>query len=249
MPPDPLTVAYGDGPSCFGQLWLPDQAGRHPVVALIHGGFWRATYGLDLMEPLAADLVGRGAAAWNIEYRRVGEQGGGWPATLADVAAAIDHLVELEDHHRLDLGPLAVVGHSAGGHLALWSGGRDRLPAGTPGAEPRVMPSLVVGQAPAAHLREVAARRLSNDAAAELLGGSPGDVPERYDHATPRLDGSVRALVVHGDADENVPIEVGVPPGAVGVEQIIVGGADHFDVIDPAHESWLTVVEHLDLPL
>ena len=91
----PLTYAYGDGPEQFATLAVPATPGPHPVVVLIHGGFWRAAYGLDLMEPLAADLVGRGYAAWNIEYRRVGQPGGGWPGTLEDVAAAIDKLADL----------------------------------------------------------------------------------------------------------------------------------------------------------
>ena len=117
----PVTYVYGDSPEQFATLAVPATPGPHPVVVLIHGGFWRAAYGLDLMEPLAADLVRRGYAAWNIEYRRVGQPGGGWPGTLEDVAAAIDKLADLADDADLDLTRVSVVGHSAGGHLALWA--------------------------------------------------------------------------------------------------------------------------------
>ena len=100
------------------------------MVVLLHGGFWRAQRTLELMRPLAADLAGRGFAAWNLEYRRVGQPGGGWPGTCEDVAAGLDHLARLAGREPLDLDRLVVAGHSAGGHLALWSAARPgRRPA------------------------------------------------------------------------------------------------------------------------
>src|SRR5262245_32239546 len=108
--------AYGDDPSQFGDLY-----GTGPVAVMIHGGFWKAAYGLDLMEPLCRDLAARGWAAWNIEYRRLGN-GGGVPNTLDDVCAAIDQLAELDG---VDLSRVVAIGHSAGGHLAAWAATRS----------------------------------------------------------------------------------------------------------------------------
>jgi pimeloyl-ACP methyl ester carboxylesterase len=120
----PPAEAYGPGPDRFGELWRPAGSGPWPVVALLHGGFWRTGRTLELMRPLAADLAGRGFAAWNLEYRRVGQPGGGWPGTCEDVAAGLDHLEGLASRAPLDLDRLVVAGHSAGGHLALWSAAR-----------------------------------------------------------------------------------------------------------------------------
>ena len=121
-------VRYGPHPSQYGVLSLPNSPGLWPVAVVIHGGFWRTAYGADLGADLADDLVRHGFAAWNVEYRRVGEDpergGGGWPATFDDVARAIDYLAELEDP-RLDLDDVTLIGHSAGGHLALWAASRE----------------------------------------------------------------------------------------------------------------------------
>src|SRR3954464_13514876 len=115
---------YGPHRYNRADLWLPRGDDPHPVVVVVHGGYWQATYGKAIMKPVCADLVRRGVAAWNIEYRRLGRgQGGGWPATFDDVAAAIDHLASAADG-RVDLGSVAAVGHSAGGHLALWAASR-----------------------------------------------------------------------------------------------------------------------------
>ena len=129
--PPARQIAYGDHPDQVGNLHLPagDRDGPWPAVVLIHGGFWRYGWDRTLMTPLARDLAARGIAAWNIEYRRVGQEGGGWPGTLEDVAAAADAVVGLEG---VDASRVATVGHSAGGHLALWLAARHRLPAGAP---------------------------------------------------------------------------------------------------------------------
>src|SRR5205814_1584844 len=124
----PLRFAYLTGPLRFGELYVPKGSGPHPVVILIHGGFWRVPYGLTLMQRLADDLVQKKIAAWNIEYRRVGDAGGGWPGTLRDVARAADYLTTLAPRYALDLTRVVSVGHSAGGQLALWLAARSRLP-------------------------------------------------------------------------------------------------------------------------
>lgn len=234
----PVRLAHGTASEQFGDLWLPDDGDRpFPVVVLIHGGFWRNRYALDLMDPLAADLAARGFAAWNIEYRRVGDEGGGWPGTFDDVAAAIDHITALADEHGLDIGSVALVGHSAGGHLALWAAGR---------ADAAVVPFIAIGQGPVVDVIACAEAGLSDGAAIELLGGTPEEVPERYRDATPNLSAGPRMVAVVGSADVNVPPAFSVDPGQPGaIEVVDIDGADHFDLIDPTHAAWAAVVEML----
>ena len=133
------------------------------------------------MTPLAIDLAAHGIAAWNVEYRRVGQEGGGWPGTLDDVAAAVDRLAEVDE---VDGARIATCGHSAGGHLALWLAGRHRVPVGMPGVGPRVMPVAAVAQAGVCDLEEAWRDELGGGAVEGLLG-SLDDAPERYAAASP----------------------------------------------------------------
>lgn len=245
--------AYGPGTDQFGELWRPAGDGPWPVVALLHGGFWRARRTLELMRPLAADLAGRGLAAWNLEYRRVGQPGGGWPGTFQDVAAGLDHLAALAGREPLDLDRLVVAGHSAGGHLALWSAARPGLPAGAPGAGPRVVPRLAVSLAGVCDLAAGADDGLGEGAVAELLGATPAQDPARYRLASPlaRLPLGVAQLLVHGDADTRVPVAqsraYAAAAAAAGdpVELVELAGAGHMDVIDPASPAWAEVTRRL----
>ena len=252
--PSTIRVPYGEQPQQFADLYVPDADGRGrealPVVVLIHGGFWRAQYELDLMSPLAEDLAQSGYAAWNIEYRRVGQSGGGWPGTLHDVAAAIDGLADLPRSHRLDLDRAAFVGHSAGGHLALWSAGRPAIPRGEPGANPAVVPRVAIGQGPVVALRRAAEQHVGNDAVIDFLGGTPGAVPDRYDAATPRLYAGPRMVAVVGSDDDVVPPEFSVDddqPDAV--EVVTIDGADHMVLIEPGGAPWSVVRSLLDVEL
>lgn len=244
-PAGPTRYTYGVEPSQFATLSLPSTPGLHPVVVLIHGGFWRAAFGLDLMDPLAADLVDRGYAAWNIEYRRVGLPGGGWPGTLEDVAAAIDLLAELATVAGLDLTRVSVVGHSAGGHLALWAAGRAGLERGAPGAGPVVDVAAAVGLAPVTNLRMGAAGGLGGGAVTDFIGGSPEEFPERYAVAEPNLAGGSAYAIIEGDSDDIVPEAFARPDRPGDVTFVLVPGADHFDVIDPTHEAWAAAVAEL----
>jgi acetyl esterase/lipase len=249
----PPAEAYGPGPDRFGELWRPASPGPWPVVALLHGGFWRAGRTLELMRPLAADLAGRGFAAWNLEYRRVGQPGGGWPGTCEDVAAGLDHLAGLAAQAPLDLDRLVVAGHSAGGHLALWSAARAGLPPGAPGAAPRVIPWLAVSLAGVCDLHAGAADGIGEGAVAGFLGATPEQAPERYRLASPRsrLPLGVRQLLVHGDADTRVPVEqsraYAAAAAAAGdpVELVELAGVDHMAVIDPASPAWAEVTHRL----
>jgi acetyl esterase/lipase len=222
---------YGSHRCQRAELHVPDGAGPHPVVITLHGGYWRAKYSKRLMKPICADLVRRGMAAWNVEYRRIGRgQGGGWPATFEDVGGAIDHLAELGDP-RLDLSAVTVVGHSAGGQLALWSASRQ---------DPRVPIARVVAQAAVCN---VAA---AGQPAWEFLGGSPDEVPERYAAADPMqlVPLGVPTLLVHGADDETVPVarsrSYAAAASAAGddVELIEPSPGGHRVHIDPRSAAW-----------
>jgi acetyl esterase/lipase len=243
-------IAYGDDPSQFGDLTVPAGTGPHPVVVFIHGGFWLNQFDLTLSEPQAADAVANGYATWNVEYRRVGDAGGGYPGTLDDVAAAVDRLAELADEYDLDLDRVTVVGHSAGGQLAFWVGQRARIAAGEPGAEPLVIPALVVGQAPVADL--TTNLDLGGGAVERFMGASPVDEPGWYAVADPALllPIDVPQLLIQGADDRIVPPDRAAAYAALvddpeRLEVLVFDGADHFDVIDATHESWVAVLERL----
>jgi acetyl esterase/lipase len=237
----PRRIPYGDGPDQFGELTPPAGPPRG-VAVIVHGGFWRARYDLALGRPLAADLAGAGLAAWNVEYRRVGA-GGGWPGTFDDVAAAVDALAGIDGPgiDGLPLDRVVAVGHSAGGHLAAWLAARPGLPAGAPGAKPRVRLRGAVSQAGVLDLVDAAERGVGAGAVEDLLGGPPSAVPDRYALASPvaRVPIGVPVTCVHGTADVNVPLRQSERFTAVsGDELVTLEGADHFAVIDPATPAW-----------
>jgi acetyl esterase/lipase len=247
----PVVGTYGPHPDQFLELTLPAGQGTVPVVVVLHGGFWRARYGVELARPLAADLAGRGWAAVAVEYRRVGA-GGGWPTTLQDVAAALDALPDLPGAERLDLTDVTVVGHSAGGHLAAWAAGRGRLPDGAPGAGPRVPVSAAVLQAGVLDLAAAVEADLGSGATVDLLGGGPADVPGRYAVADPvrLLPTGVPVLCVHGAADTTVPPaqseRYAAAARAAGDDVAVdVVPCDHMAVIDPDGEAWRHVLDWL----
>jgi acetyl esterase/lipase len=236
-----MRLRYGSHFHQFADLLVPEGDGPFPVAVLIHGGFWREHLTLDLDEGLARDLARRGWAAWNIEYRRVGEvSGGGWPVTGEDVAAAIDGLADLDAP--LDLGRVVAIGHSAGGQLALW--------AASARADPAVRPAGVVSQAGVHDLREADRLGLGEGATAEFMGGHADDVPERYADASPveRVPAGVPILLVHGDADQRVPVEqsrtYAEAARAAGdeVDLVVRPGDDHFVHLDVSSGAWAEVL-------
>jgi acetyl esterase/lipase len=243
----PTVHRYESGPDQFLELTLPDGAAPAPVVVVVHGGFWLPAYGIELARPLAADLAASGFAAVAVEYRRVGE-GGGWPGTLEDVAAALDTLAGLPETARLDLTDVTAVGHSAGGQLAAWLAGRHLLPAGAPGAGPRVRVTAAALQAGVLDLTAAHDQELGSGAVRAFLGGAPAEVPDRYAAADPvrLLPTGATVLCVHGAADDDVPVEqserYAAAAAAAGdrVELRVVPG-DHMTLIDPASSAWATV--------
>lgn len=250
---------YGQDPSQWGELFLPDlpAGARHQgVVVVIHGGYWRSTYGAELGEPLAQDLAERGMAAWNLEYRRAGN-GGGWPATFEDILAGIDKLADLAEPHALDLGKVVALGHSAGGHLAVWAAGRPRLDGLVPGEGGRINSSNhgvrltgVVSQSGVLNLAEAERLNLSDGAVVNLLGGPSSEFPERHRYADPMagLPLAIPVYAAHGMKDEDVPVRMSTAyvdasqAGAVPAQLVMVPG-DHFALIDVTAEAYLTCRE------
>ena len=219
---------FGDDPSQVADLLVPDGDGPHPVVVLLHGGYWQTKYGKLVLRPLMKDLVGRGFATWNLEYRRLGTGrggGGGWPQTFDDVANGIDALAD-EDGLDLD-GGVAVVGHSAGGQLALWAAGRE---------SPRVPISRVVALAPVTNVERTGERGRA------LLGGGPAEVPERFATADPIRCAplSVPVLIVHPLDDATIPIKRSRDYAAMGGDVELVEPPDggHRSPIDPTTDAW-----------
>jgi acetyl esterase/lipase len=248
VPPAP-SVAYGDHPHAVANVHLPSrEGGPWPCVVLVHGGFWRSGWDRTLMTPLAHDLARRGVAAWNIEFRRVGQEGGGWPGTFEDVAAAVDHLAKVE---QVDTARVATCGHSAGGHLALWLAARHRLASGV-GASPRVRPLAAVSQGGICDL-ERAWRDDLGDGAVEALLGPLAEGSERLAAASPAaltpLD--VPQLLLHGSEDDVVLLSQSRDYCARDplAELLELEGADHFDVIDVDHEAWAAAREWLSVRL
>ncbi|HUR49179.1 MAG TPA: alpha/beta hydrolase [Acidimicrobiales bacterium] len=252
-----LTLGYGEPGAKpiaerVGDLRLPDGRGPHPLAVVIHGGFWRAHYKRELMDGICEDLARRGWASWNIEYRRVGA-GGGWPATFDDVAAAVDQVALIAEKHHLDATRIVTVGHSAGGHLALWAALRHNIAPGVPGASPLVRPALAIGQAAVADLRRAATEKVGGSAVSDLMGGGPDEVPERYAAGSPieLLPANTPTVLIHGTNDEVVPVSLS--RGFVDEARrqgddanLVVVQGGHFEHIDPCTEAWAAAVERIE---
>ncbi len=254
-PPADARIPYGSATHQFGDLRLPPGKGPHPVVVVVHGGFWRARYDLEHVGHLCADLTRRGHATWSLEYRRVGHPGGGWTGTFEDVALGMDYLRTLAARYPLDLGRVVTLGHSAGGHLALWLAGRGRLKPGRPlhTAKPLV-PRGAVSLAGVVDLERAHALHLGNGIVESFLGGTPAQVPERYALASPAalLPLGVKQVLVHGEEDTTVPVSLSAEYHARAtklgdpVRLVSLPGAEHFEVIDPRAKEWPRVVEAVD---
>lgn len=251
--------SYGPHPSQTVRLSLPAAASHLPVVLVVHGGFWRSRYGVELAEPLARDLARYGVAAAAVEYRRVGE-GGGWPTTLTDLAVAADSLLthgQQAADGRLVLDRVAAVGHSAGGHLAAWLAHRGGLRAGTAGSlgpgEPGIRLTGAVSQAGVLDLVSASREGLGAGAVDALMEGPPGSMPQRYHHASPmaHVGDGARVVCVHGDGDEDVPLSQSeryvAAADAAGdpVRLVVLPGVGHMELIDPASSAWSACREQL----
>jgi len=227
-------ISYGNDPLQFGDLRLPSGKGPHPAVIFVHGGFWRAAYNLDHAGRACAALTKAGAATWSIEYRRIGNPGGGWPGTADDVLHAAEHLVKIAPRYNLDVNRLVAAGHSAGGQLVLWLA-----------AQRAVDLRGIIPMAAVSDLRRAFALQLGNGVVGEFLGGSPDRIPQRYAAASPMqlLPISVRQRLIHGTADNIVPFEMSerFVKASHNAKLIPLQGAGHFELIDPRAREWETV--------
>jgi acetyl esterase/lipase len=245
-------VHYGDAPSQFGDLWLPSGTGSHPVLVMIHGGCWRADLpGLELMTYAAEDLRQHGFAVWNIEYRRLGEPGGGYPGSFEDIANGVDRLRELANANRLNLGNVIAAGHSAGGHLALWAAARRRLPKASPLY--RDNPLSIKAVVSLAGIGDLSAYRAQGPPACggprviDFLDGAPSRGPwDVFNDTSPAemLPIGVPQAIVSGELDPIVPAAFGLAYAAKAkaasdpVQEITITGAGHFELIDPQSSAF-----------
>jgi acetyl esterase/lipase len=245
-------VEYGRHPQQTAEVTFPVASSwPAPLVLLFHGGFWRERWDREHLRGPAAELAGQGYVVANIEYRRVGGDGG-WPNTLTDAAAATDKLPELINDLQpgsVDPDLVVTVGHSAGGHLAVWTALRSLIPQDAPGwvpAQPRLAGAIAL--AGAIDLTEADRLGEGNGAVAEFLGGSPTDVPSRYAAADPALIGAppVPVVLIHGEKDDVLHVEMSrAYASRFGTEMVEISGGSHMDVIDPSSPAWQSLLNAL----
>lgn len=242
---------YGDGSYQFADLRIPSGRGPFPVAVLIHGGCWLSKYAdLKIMDPMATALTRAGIATWNIEYRRVDNPGGGWPGTFQDVGNAIDYLQTIAGDNYLDLNRVVIIGHSAGGHLALWAAARHKLPENSALYSSRVLPIRgVIDLAGPGNLmsfiplqEEVCNEKIIT----KMMGGTPTEKPDRYAQGSPSelLPLGVKQILFTGEDDISVPPKLGeayllaAKKEDDDVEFITVENAAHFELISPESKAW-----------
>ena len=232
-------VLYGPEPEQFADLYFARDKSQAPLAINIHGGYWRARYDLAHAGPFCAALAGRGFNVANLEYRRVGSPGGGWPLTFEDVRAAYRYLMQRAGELEIPSSPAVILGHSAGGQLALCLAAHEESV------------QHCISLAGVLDLRRAWELHLSNDAVVEYLGGTPEQVPEHYHEASP-IELSIptaRQVIVHGTLDEVVPVAIShyyahlKKKRGEQVKFERIRKANHFAVIDPSSKAFHTVVK------
>ena len=234
-PPSPdRRVSYGGDPNQFLELRIPQKAGPHPFLINIHGGFWRAKYDLAHAGHLCAALRSAGIATCNLEYRRVGNQGGGWPGTFEDIRSAYRFIRQSASRFGLDRTRMVAMGHSAGAQLALCLAAHE------------TSLKRVISLAGVVDLKKAFELHLSNDAVVEFLGGKPSNVPEHYREADPTelSIANARQWLIHGTDDDTVPVAFSrdyvesKKKKGEQAEMIEIPHCGHFDLIDPRSQPF-----------
>lgn len=244
-------VRYGEAPQQFAELRFPEGDGPDPLLFVIHGGFWRNLYDLSHVSHLCAALTRKGIVTCNLEYRRVGDPQGGWPGTFQDIVDGTDRIIEeLRSEKHVDVSQKAVLGHSAGGHLALWLTSVQSVPEESElFCHPTHRIPQSISLAGICDLRQAWRDNLGNGSVAKLMGGSPDELPKRYRAANPieLLPTGGKQILIHGTEDEIVPIsqsETFAQRGkALGADTSLVELKDtgHFELIDPESDGWKPV--------
>ena len=244
-------IPYGPDSLQSGELRLPEGPGPFPVVVLIHGGCWLSEYNAAYMTHISAALTKAGYATWNLEFRRVGNLGGGWPGTFLDVAQGTDYVRELAKTYPLLPKRVVVLGHSAGGHLALWLAARHKLPRTSPLRSKN--PLKLKGVVALAGIPDLAAYSADpgscNSVVAQLLGGQPAEVPERYAAGSPSqlLPLRVPVRLVQGAQDPIVPVSQAQSFAALAQAKgddarvLLLPNIGHFDLVHPNSPAWPTI--------
>jgi acetyl esterase/lipase len=252
QPPD-HRLAYGPDSSEYGELRVPSGAGPHPVVVLIHGGCWREFSSAGSIGPMADALKADGIASWSIEYRRLHQPGGGWPGTYLDVGRAVDHLRELAGPYHLDLARVVVVGHSAGGHLAMWVAARPRLASTSAlyAADPLPIRGVVdlSGTPDMAGDLPGLPTACGEDAVQSMMGGTPQAVPERYAQASAitMLPLGIPQALIWGARDDQIPLPIAerytkaARQAGDRVRFVVDSTAGHFETASPNTPLWPAV--------
>ncbi len=264
-PPPDARIEYGSGPLQFGELRLPAGKGPYPVAILVHGGCWSARLGklpegvvsYELLRPMAAALAKAGIATWNVEYRRLGDEGAGWPGTYLDLERAADRLRDLAPRYRLDLARVVAIGHSSGGHLAFWLAARGKLPKTSAlyTAKPLTLAGAVSIDGPPdlAADRAIQQYVCGGPVVDRFAGGTPDEVPERY------REGSASGLLPLGVPQELILasehnaqwkelfMRYRAAAEAAGdrIGMPVLEGAGHFDGLNPQSAHWETVLERV----
>ena len=239
-------VPYGAGEHQFAEYWHPGTS-EPALVILIHGGCWSNEYGLDNIRALASKLKGSGYAVWSTEYRRVGDVGGGWPGTFEDIADSLNYTDKLSNVNQR---AKFVMGHSAGGHLALWVAAAGHLPLESPlGKRMKTQIQGAIGLAPIADLAAYSLGDNSCEVVTEkLMGGSAIDLAERYALGSPSaLLPSIDSILIHGEGDTIVNISQSQRYAASSSRASIIPlkGLGHFDMINPEGPVFDRIIEAL----
>jgi acetyl esterase/lipase len=251
------TVHYGPAPSQMAELFLPKGKATHPVVVLLHGGcFLKELEGFPQTSALAADLAGRGYAVWNVEYRKLGEPGAGYPGTFQDVGTAIDRLRAEAPRYGLDLRRVVAVGHSAGGHLALWAAGRGKLPTASPLRTADPLPiGAVISLAGIGDLKgqgKAFGLPCGEDTLERLLDAAGRTSPYVDTSPAELLPTGAKVVMVHGVYDSVMPPYTGrayamqVRKAGDGADVVVIPDAGHFDLVIPTTPAWKEIVGIID---
>ncbi len=248
LPPFDARIRYGNDPNQFAELRFPSGKGPFPLLLVVHGGFWQSVYDLSHIGHLCAAFTSEGIITCNMEYRRIGNPGGGWPGTFQDIALATRKILhDLSNDSRFDQAQTAIIGHSAGGHLALWLVGSHRISKGSPLYNDQKQEiKRAISLAGVSDLRSAWKKNLGHGTVARLMGGTPDEHLDRYEAGSPieLLPTGARHVIVHGTADDTVPFsqsenfveeaeKLGDQPALVKLD-----GLGHYELIDPESEAW-----------